>query len=302
MAKIARYLRFHRKIMQTAAGVLALPWLLVITPSSAQATPHVRILWGVNRNFWQAFKSKVPLAQAVRVYYDTENVFPATWPDSAGKGVWVTLSIRPNPSDLLSGKLDARLSALLNSAPAHSELTIWHENYPGDPLGYPRSVNNARTAVAMQEYMERLCKGTRVRFGVIISGPASNELAWIAPKLDWYGVDLYDNKRYWNRDRTLSKEKIWARMTNNLIAFKKASGERHPMLRLDETNTPWDNHRRHWFLWVAQWFGTHDANRPVRILTYWNPKHGHASGGLSGPWPPSAPVVHILRLLSEAFR
>jgi hypothetical protein len=85
---------------------------------------------------------------------------------AAGRqGIWVTLSIRPKPSDLLSGKLDARLKALINSAPAHSELTVWHENYPGDPLGYPHSVNNPRTAVAMQRYMERLVKRSNVRVG-----------------------------------------------------------------------------------------------------------------------------------------
>jgi hypothetical protein len=299
MCAVAKY---RRRAIHAVAGLIALPWLLLITTSPAQARSHVKIVWGVNRNYWQAFKTRVPLARAVRIYYDTENVFPATWPRRAGSGVWVTLSIRPNPADLLSGKLDTQLKALIHSAPAHSELTIWHENYPGDPLGYPRSVNNAHTAVAMQEHVEKLCKGTRVRFGVIISGPAGQEIAWIAPKLDWYGVDLYDNKRYWNRDRTLSKQKIWARMTNNLIAFKKASHERHPLIRLDETNTPWDNHRRNWFMWTAQWFASHDGNRPARIMTYWNARHGHASGGLSGPWPPSRPVVRVLRHLSKTFR
>ncbi len=286
---------------QALAGLLAVSWVFLVHPA-AQATSHVKITWGVNRNFFAAFKHKVPLARAVRVYYDAENVFPSSWPQRAGKGAWVTLSIRPNPADLLSGKLDAKLKALIASAPPNSELAVWHENYPGNPLHYPRSVNNPQAAVAMQRYMERLVKGTHVRFGVIISGPARNEMAWIARGLDWYGVDLYDNKRYWNRDHTLSKAKIWARMNANLTAFKKASGEQHPLIRLDETNTPWDNHRQRWFLWTAQWFGTHDGSRPARIMTYWNPDHGQASGGLSGPWPPSAPVVRILRLLSEAFR
>jgi len=292
----------HRKVIQALAGLLAVPSLVVLSQSAAHADSHEKIAWGINRNYWNAFKVKVPLAKTVRIYYDPVNVFPSTWPQRVGKGIWVTLSIRPKPSDLLSGKLDARLKALINSAPPHSELTVWHENYPGDPLGYPHSVNNPRTAVAMQRYMERLVKGSNVGFGVIISGPALAETAWIARGLDWYGVDLFDNKRYWNRDRTLSKQRIWTRMTNNLIAFRKASGERHPLISLDETNTPWDNHRRNWFMWTAQWFATHNNRTPARIMTYWNPKAGHAAGGLSGPWPPSASVVKILRLLSEAFR
>jgi hypothetical protein len=294
--------RIRAKIRQAVVVAASLFAASILSPSSAHAAAHVTITWGVNRNFWHAFKIKVPLAKAVRVYYDAENVFPSSWPQRAGRGAWVTLSIRPKPADLLRGRLDARLKALIDSAPPHSELAIWHENYPGNPLGYPRSVNNPRTAVAMQRHMERLVKGTQVRFGVIIAGPAIQEIRWMARGLDWYGMDLYDNKRYWNRDGTLSKDRIWTRMSNNLIAFKRASAEKHPLIRIDETNTPWDNHRRNWFMWTAQWFATHDASRPVRIMTYWNPDHGHAAGGLSGPWPPSAPVVKILRLLSEAFR
>ncbi|HKR67957.1 MAG TPA: hypothetical protein VJT16_03870 [Streptosporangiaceae bacterium] len=121
----------------------------------------------------------------------------------------------------------------------------------------------------------------------------------------WPGGKAKQNdeyKRYWNRDRTLNKQKLWTRMTNNMIALQKASGERHPLIRLDETNTPWDNHRRNWFRLISQWFATHNDRRPARILTYWNPDAGHTNGGLSGPWPPSRQVVNILRLLSLAYR
>jgi hypothetical protein len=317
--------RYRRLAIYALASLLAAPALIFISQSHADAAPNagavsiarsasiargesnaqagsrVKIAWGINRRYWNSFKHKVPLAKAVRVYYDTVNDFPSTWPQRAGKGVWVTLSIRPRPSDLLSGKLDKRLKTLIDSAPPNSNLAVWHENYPGNPLGYPHSVNNPRTAVAMQKYMERLVKGSNVRFGVIISGPAIQEMKWIARGLDWYGVDLFDNKRYWDRDKTLNKQKLWTRMTNNLIAFKKVSGQSHPLIQLDETNTPWDNHRRHWFMWISQWFATHNNQMPARIITYWNPKAGHASGGLSGPWPPSPQVVNILRLLSEAF-
>ena len=294
--------RYRRLTIYALAGLIAGPALVFISQSHALAASHERIAWGINRRYFESFKKRVPLAKAVRVYYDAVNVFPTTWPQRAGKGVWVTLSIRPKPSDLLSGKLDKQLKALISSAPPNSELAVWHENYPGNPLGYPHSVNNPRTAVAMQKYMEKLVKGSNVKFGVIISGPANQEIKWIARGLDWYGVDLFDNKRYWNRDRTLNKQKLWTRMTNNMIALQKASGERHPLIRLDETNTPWDNHRRNWFRLISQWFATHNDRRPARILTYWNPDAGHASGGLSGPWPPSRQVFNILRLLSLAYR
>jgi hypothetical protein len=38
------------------------------------------------------------------------------------------------------------------------------------------------------------------------------------------------------------------------------------------------------------------------MLTYWNPHHGAAHGGLSGPWPPSRGVITRLRWLSEQYK
>ena len=90
-------------------------------------------MFGVNRDYYDAFSAAVPGARAVRIYYDALNVFPAQWPDRL-PGAWVTLSIRPHPRDLLRGRLDSRLEDLVATAPARSELTIWHAAGPGNPL------------------------------------------------------------------------------------------------------------------------------------------------------------------------
>src|SRR5258706_14608038 len=82
-----------------------------------------------NRNVYLHFNAAIPLAKAVRVYYDGENQFPVAWPNRL-PGAWMTLSLRPNPHDLLSGRLDDQLHAIIPSAPAHSELAFWHENIP----------------------------------------------------------------------------------------------------------------------------------------------------------------------------
>ncbi len=126
------------------------------------------------------------MAKAVRVYYDGENQFPVAWPNRL-PGAWMTLSLRPNPHDLLSGRLDDQLHAIIPSAPAHSELAFWHENIPGNPLDYPSYVNNPATARRMQRYGQWLCRGTKVRFGVIICGPAVQMPEWIAPAAVWAG-------------------------------------------------------------------------------------------------------------------
>jgi hypothetical protein len=268
-----------------AAGALAVP------AAATGAGTGARVTIGVNRNYWTRFKAAIPRAQDVRVYYDDENVFPATWPTRAA-GAWVTLSLRPNPADLLSGKLDRQLKALLASAPAHSELTFWHENEPGNPLDYARSVNNHRTNVAMLRYGERLVKGTKVKFGQIICAPAVRMRQWIAPGLDWYGVDIFANPNFENPDRTLSKAKLWVRLNNDEAVFRAKTGRRWPPVRFDESNARRDSHRKNWFTYLAQWLRGHGGGR---LLTRWTPSRTK----LTGPWPPSQPVISRLRQLTS---
>jgi hypothetical protein len=261
-------------------------------------TSRPRIVFGANRNAYPHFNTAMPLAKAVRVYYDDENQFPVAWPNRL-PGAWMTLSLRPNPDDLLSGKLDDQIEAIIHSAPAHSELAFWHENIPGNPLGYPSHVNNPRIARRMQRHGQTLCRGTKVRFGVIICGPAIQMRDWIAPHLDWYGFDFYDNWRFHNEDGTLSKAKMFARMNNNFAVFRAKSGVRWPALRICEGNSPEDWHRQNWFKYCAEWMAGHNGRR---IITYWNPAKGAAQKGLSGSWPPSAPVVRRLRKLTYEYK
>jgi len=232
------------------------------------------------------------------MYFDAENQFPAAWPDPH-PGAWITLSLRPNPGDLLSGKLDGQLKAVIDSAPPHSELTFWHENTTGNPLHYPPHVNNARAAVRMQHYGHRLCRGTEVRFGVITCGPAVQQIDWLAPGLDWYGDDLYEFPRLRGPDDTMSQAKLLHRLNSSLDAWRKKSGRRWPAIRICETNSPFDSHRERWFTWIAQWLAGHNGSR---MLTYWNRHAGAARGGLSGPWPPSRAVIRRLRWLSEEYK
>ena len=262
-----------------------------LTPGTAQ---HAHIAFGVNRHYYPAFTAAVPGTRSVRIYYDAENVFPGHWPDQL-PGAWATLSIRPRPRDLLSGKLDGPIRNLLGTAPDHSELSIWHEAGPGNPLGYPDYVN-ADNMFHMHAYMQHLCTGTNVRYGSIICGPANQCQPWLGRNLDWYGVDLYDNSRYHNPDGTLNPAKLYSRMDANLAMWRVVAGTEHPSIRLCETNSPFDSHRRHWFSLIATWMARHNGRR---ILTYWNSAEGKARGGLSGPWPPSHEVVlHLHHLVT----
>jgi hypothetical protein len=276
-----------------SAGGVAIAGAVSLAPA---ATPPTGIVFGSNRDTYPRLHAAVPLARGLRMYYDTENLFPAAWPERFGARM--TLSLRPNPGDLLAGRLDRQLKAIIDSAPPHSELTFWHENTTGNPLGYPSYVNNARAAVRMQRYGHSLCRGTGVRFGVITVGPANQQLAWLAPGLDWYGDDIYEFPQLRNPDGTFSEAKIIARLNANLQAWREASGQRSPALRVCETNSPLDSHRSRFFATIAHWLASHNGNR---MLTYWNPAGSAARGGVSGAWPPGAAVVRRLRSLSEEY-
>src|ERR1700683_2921408 len=94
--------------------------------------PANGIVFGANRDTYPGLHAAVPLARGLRMYYDTEHLFPAAWPERFG--AHMTLSLRPNPGDLLSGRLDRQLKAIIDSAPAHSDLTFWHAKTHGTPL------------------------------------------------------------------------------------------------------------------------------------------------------------------------
>ena len=160
-----------------AAGIFAVP-ALQQSPARANTTA-ARECIGSNRGDWDAFHKAIPRSHCVRTYFDQVNVFPTTWPTSAGKGTWQLLSIRPGYSDLMSGSLDAQIHGLCASAPPHSRLTIYQENAGANPLQYPPSVHNAAHYVAMQQRMEIFCKGILARFGVLIIAPYGTVLNWI---------------------------------------------------------------------------------------------------------------------------
>lgn len=272
-----------------------------VRASSARSTglssPSSGIVFGSDKSGYAGFNANASLAVGLRWYFNTENEFPPLWPDIF-PGTHMTLSLRPNPGDLLSGRLDNHLKAIIRSAPAHAELTFWHENTTGNPLHYPHYVSNARTAIRMQHYGKELCAGTRVKFGVITCGPVAGQLGWIAPGLDWYGDDLYEFPKLRGPGNTFSKARVVARLNLNLRAWRKASRQHAPAVRICETNSPYDSHRSEFFTTIASWLAGHNGDR---MLTFWNARAGLASGGLSGPWPPSKPVITRLTSLSAKY-
>jgi hypothetical protein len=320
--------RILRCVLIAAVLVAAIAILVIfVAPYSWSATtgPRARVAIGSNVRTYPRFKAAIPAARAVRIYYDSTDPadWPATCPQLEGRP-WMLISFRPMPGPLLSGHLDKWFRAWFATCPHHTDVTIWHENANGkpgctvgpcNPLGYPRALRDPARFRAMQVHMERLTKGTHVRFGVLGCGPVSSAPEWYAPHLDWYGNDLYLNSKYLTggglrksavlpgatSGGTLSKAKVWARMSANLAAFRRISGEKYPRIDLGESNASPDSYRRAWFTDVVTWFDSHDGRRPGRVLTFWRAK-GPGTGGLSGPWPPSAGVITTLRQLAQAHQ
>jgi hypothetical protein len=288
LIQVPGHLDLDRRSVLFGSG-LALAGTLRAAPA-----PHRRVTFGANRGTFPHFRDAVPLAKCVRVYYDEENVFPLVWPHELAD-VWVTLSIRPNPGDLLAGRLDAALLALAHTAPLHSELAPWHEAGGNNPRHYPSYIT-ASSVRAMQEYLARLFEGTHVRVGSIICGPANQLADWIGRGLDWYSTDWYDNERYWNKDGTLSLENMAKRWLGDVEVWRKLSGVRRPRLRICESNSGMDSHRANWFGNQAKLLANNNGHR---LLTFWHSPERARQGSLSGPWPPSKPVVRRLRWLAE---
>ncbi len=283
-------------VVAGAAG-LAPMGLSSASSSAAASVPSAKIVFGSDRSGYDGLHAATPLAVGLRWYLNGENELPPAWP-VVHPNTHMTLSLRPNPADLLSGKLDRRLKAIIDSAPPNSELTFWHENTTGNPLRYPHYVNNAHAAIRMQRYGKKLCAGSGVLFGVITVGPVYYQRHWIAPGLDWYGDDLYEFPKLRGRHNSFDAAKVIARLNWNLGAWKKASRQHRPAVRICETNSPYDSHRSEFFTTIAHWLAGHNGNR---MLTYWNPRGSLANGGVSGPWPPSKPVIRRLVALAERY-
>lgn len=264
----------------------------------AVAAAGTTLVYGINHDDFNSFNCKIPDGiHGYRVYRDSVITCTADdtpdacsarlntqWPNDL-RSDYSTLSLRIDPDTLLSGRLDAALNELMDTAPDHAELTVWHEAGPGNPLSYPATIT-AASVTAMHAHMQALVTAHgHVKYGQIITGPANQMVDWLGKGLDWYGVDIYDNPTFENNDGTLSQDKIDNRMDNNKATFALVSNGT-PSIRITETNSNMDNHRKNWYLFLSEWMV---ANNGFRMLLFF-----HADGALSGPWPPSPTVIDYI--------
>jgi hypothetical protein len=256
---------------------------------------NVSVLFGSSSRVFDAMNDAGISVRTFRAYRDQYNFVPTRWPAKESvPDARVTLSIRPVPADLLAGRLDAELEALIALAPPGVKLSAWHEASNLD--GYPDYVT-AGSMSAVHEYMQGLCRGSNVRYGSIICAVPSATKAWMGTSLDWYGLDIYDFDEGQFRDGPdggISRTKLFARLDDMLGTCRELTGRDSPEIDICETNSPRPRHRADWFALLAEWLY---RNGGRCLQTFWNP-----SGSLSGPWlPDDQETIRMLRSISRTY-
>ena len=255
----------------------------------------MNVLLGCNSRIFDSMHEAGINVRTFRAYRDQFNFVPASWPQKESvPDARVMLSLRPVPQDLLAGRLDDKLGALIASAPPGVKLSAWHE--ASNLAGYPDYISDA-TMSAVHEYMQELCRGSNVRYGSIICAVPSQTRSWMGTGLDWYGLDVYDfgGGQFRNWYGGISKRKLFARMDDMLDTCRGLAGSDSPEIAVCETNSPRREYRADWFALLADWMS---ANGGGCIETFWNP-----SGPLSGPWlPDDEKTIRALRSIAATLR
>jgi hypothetical protein len=288
--------------LSLGAGVAVAGVASLSGADTAQAAPaaaaQTTIAYGAMHSIYPAWVANAPSPDGKNCERRYFKSIPKDWKTAACHSDYVTISFDPDPAVLLAGKLDSRIKDFLATCPNNVELTCWHEAERGNPLHYPANITNV-TVPEIHAHMQNLCTNTpdaaggRVKYGCILVGPVKTNADWLGKDLDWYGIDIYDgpNFRYKNNG-DLNRSAIVGRMNENLEYWQIAKGSGKTVsVRITETNSHEDPHRKNWMLWLSEWMAAHNGSR---MSTFWG-------GPDSGTWPPSKTVLEYYRTLQKEF-
>jgi len=292
----------------TVAGVAASA--PVRSAQAAVVVQRKRILYGAMHSIYPSWVTNAPSPgqkNSERRFFDAVNLIPKDWTTAACNSNYVTISIRPNPDDLLTGNtipdngsgfttLDGQITHFLGTCPTGVELTCWHEAQNGNPRHYPANITIANIQ-AIHDHVQKICSSTptadggRVGYGCILTGPVGTNAEWLGRGLDWYGIDIYDGPHFQYPNGNLNRDAITGRMHRNVYSWLAAAGRPTVTFRITETNSANNNHRKNWMLWLSQWMA---ENHGKRMITFWG-------GPASGTWPPSQAVLDYYRTLQDLY-
>jgi hypothetical protein len=217
---------------------------------------------------------------------------PRHWPVTDGRQVRACVSIRPSLEAVINGVLDRELTHFLRGAPAGptSLLGLWDE---ASYVHYP-DVTGPQLRRA-QKHVQKLSHhvGANVKVGAIEIVDIAHPAEWMAPGLDFYACDIYDNTHCDGKPyKMLDKFKAKCDKLN-------AHNESRPIICVAETNSHCKARRPFWFHSIWSWLqANHFTSDTSCFLTYWN-----ARGRESGAWDPDdKAVIKTLNTIFEQSR
>lgn len=155
------------------------------------------MILGANSNCYDELSSLVRLP-AYRGYNRPSVGIPGKYPGPDVKTVPAgiaapVISIKPNMTNLFTGNLDGKLEEFARSVPAGTYITMWHEGERAN------EGHSARDITTMHLVAQTIMKtvNPHLFYGQIFtsySGTNTNRITkWLAPGMDFYGIDAYAN-------------------------------------------------------------------------------------------------------------
>jgi hypothetical protein len=202
------------------------------------------------------------------------------------------LSVYPDLDDLLAGRLDKKIRAMIAGAPRGSMLNAWHEVLS---LPYKQRYLTPENVYHMHRKMDSLCHGSDVTYGCLLGGGDLTYLMRYTPTdLGYYGIDLYGNLGIRTHPRWRHPFLRWVQFRD--LAKTKDTVNRYPWLVIGETNCPDRSVRADWLKLVASWMHDYGSHAQA-LLTFWSDH-----GGLSGPWVPTDKrTVNALKYICSRY-
>lgn len=217
------------------------------------------------------------------------------------------VSIYPVYADLMNRVYDDNLNSMLLNTQPREMLSCWHE---ASSMNYSdrNGLIQDWMQVAMQTYLYNFAKTGdghtcptpfqiqnpkyQVAVGGIDIGNWSKVEPWMAPNLDFYGIDLYfDN---FNDPCTPLEE--WQQHVYYGTSTTPAHSP-NATIAVCECNCSCDYDRAAYFQEAASWVWN-QTNRGARsFLTFWN-----GTGNLGGCWPPGCDTIdELMRIGNQDY-
>jgi len=262
----------------------------------------------------------------------TYTALPVDWSSLSPHTNYAIVSFRINPTYLLESPqrqipdngsghmtLDGQINHFLSTMPAHSVLTNWQEAGQGNTLNFPGYAHDANKISDLHNHMQALFNNssTQGNYGQIVIDAASTIGPWLGRNLDCYMIDIYDYSTSVNTpcaqdssklvgdcgssatgpfrsgpNNTLDQGLINTKLTNYKNAFANKTNVA-PRIHITETNSPCDNHRKDWFLYLTEWM---NKNNGYRICSHWK-----QCGKDSGDWPTDTSLLDYFTHLQYVY-